>query len=1110
VRSALPQLEGHETSQTLRPFDSSGLIELDLEEVDLAALAALLHQASRGGDGYPGLDPTGGLAPASPGDDADSWTWTPPVPSPAGAPIPSDPPTTPHAGEAAMLSPDPPTTPHAGEAAMLSPDPPTTPHAGEAAMLSPDPPPLAEAGEAATRSPDPPTTPHAGEAATLSPDPPPLAEAGEAATLPADTPDTSRAADDQPLLSDLSTVPRARDRSLEAAALSPTFTLEVDEDGEIRETMLEDDFILEPDEELTDRHIPGETLFDYQPAELSTLELTEATRRPRSRTLLARHSEEKTSSLDLPRTVFAGTRGGPAWKGLEVSSRVQPDVPPPVSGSTPELSADTIPRYEVLSTIGSGGFGFVVEARDRHLDRIVALKMARADRVFSDPEQTRAWRTRAESALMYEARLAGQIEDPRIVPVHDLGRTPTGEIYFAMKRVRGRSLGSLLSRMAEGDEALLQEISLNRRLTWFVQICLGMAFAHDQGVVHRDLKPANIMVGEYGEIQIIDWGLARYLRPGPGAPALPDPLRERDETVIQGTPGYMAPEQALGDFEAIDARTDIYALGAILYEMLTFRPPVDTETDSGPLSTQLVRIATGNFPPPSRRVPGLFVAEELEAICLKALSTDKDDRYGDARALAREIEDYLEGTRRKAEATRLATRGLQSAEEYRALHGALIEARRAAQTAAERTPRWASPQEKELVWALEDNVAEIGRRRVAVFAEAVRSFHEALGYDRESAIARLGLTEIYWTRFEEAEREQHREDALYFERLVRQYDTGALATRLKGDGKLVLTTDPPGIEAWLFTFQESQRRLTPQNGRRIGRTPLEIDPLPMGRYLVVIAPPGLPEIRYPVWIRRLQTWTGHVKLETTRIDDPWVFISGGPCVLGGDPEAPGSHELSELELEPFYISRFPVTCAAYCEYLNRLPEEEALHRVPRRTDAQHSTACWWKDGQGRYFVPRRDHNGDRWDPNMPVTGVSWEDATAYARWLGRVTRTQVRLPTEAEWEKAARGVDARPFPWGDHFDPAFCKMAESRPGAPQPEVIGTFAADESPYGVRDMAGGMAEWVNGFFDDQNLLMTVRGGGWYSSAERCRLAARSGSAPRVPDPRVTFRLVRELEY
>lgn len=780
----------------------------------------------------------------------------------------------------------------------------------------------------------------------------------------------------------------------------------------------------------------------------------------------------------------------------------------PTTGKN-DTAGNPAQRYETRSTLGKGGAGHVVEVYDRQLDRIVALKSARTDLSFESLAEADTWFERTETALAYEARLTGRLEDPRIVPVHDLDQTADGRVFFTMKRVRGVSLGSIVVRMAQGDEELLKEYTLGRRLALFVQICLGMAFAHDQGVIHRDLKPGNIMVGEYGTIQIIDWGLARFVDSSPDAPPLPGPMLERDRHVIQGTPGYMAPEQAMGEYESIDRRTDIYALGAILYELLTFRSPIEGAPGADSLRTQIYKVAMGRFPPPSGAVPGLFVPRELDAICLKALAGDKDERFDDARELAREVEAYLEGTKLKEEAERLAERGRQLSEEYRALQGSLRMAHRAAQVARERVPHWASVEDKEIVWVLEDNEQAIARRRTAMFADAVRTFHEALGYDRESAIARNGLAEIYWTRVEELEDDGLFEDAKYYEREARQFDTGALTEKLEGHGRLFLETEPAAVEATLWSYHNAHRRLVLRYERDAGTTPLRIDPLPMGRYLLVLNRQGLPDISYPVWIRRGQIWKGRLRIPQGWMEESWVFIPGGPCLVGGDVNAPGSLERTEIDVPDFYISRFPVTCAQYCEFLNDLPQEESLHRVPRRTeDTRQGEGCWWKNNQKKYFVPRRDRHGEHWDPELPITCVSWDDARAFARWLGKRQGAAIRLPTENEWEKAARGVDGRTFPWGFFFDPAFCKMSESRPGVPQPEVIGTFPHDESPYGVRDMAGGNSEWVDGFFDDQNLLMTVRGGGWNSSPEYCRAAARAGRPPRVANPLLTFRLVQEI--
>lgn len=233
----------------------------------------------------------------------------------------------------------------------------------------------------------------------------------------------------------------------------------------------------------------------------------------------------------------------------------------------PDLSGTP---YEIVEAIGRGGMGTVYLARDRDLAREVALK------VVSLPEGDSAER------LLREARILARLEHPGIVPVHDVGTLPDGRVFYAMKRVRGKRLDEV-ARTAPAPE----------RLRVFSRICEAVAFAHAHGVIHRDLKPENVMVGSFGEVLVMDWGVAKTLTPGPspspppsrpgrgemGLSFPPPPLPGREgggpgegdrggegtaHGTILGTPGYMAPEQERGEVEKIDERTDVWALGAIL------------------------------------------------------------------------------------------------------------------------------------------------------------------------------------------------------------------------------------------------------------------------------------------------------------------------------------------------------------------------------------------------------------------------------------------------------------------------------------------------------------------------------------------------------------------
>jgi len=291
----------------------------------------------------------------------------------------------------------------------------------------------------------------------------------------------------------------------------------------------------------------------------------------------------------------------------------------------PDLSGT---RYELIQEVARGGMGVVYQARDRELDRTVALKVLAG--IEADPGAT--------ERLRREALIIAGLEHPGIVPVHDVGSLPDGRVFYAMKLVSGSRLDALVRGGAPLPELLRT----------FLRICEPVAFAHAHGVIHRDLKPENVMVGTFGEVLVMDWGVAKRLGEAPTArsPSPEAPLRaaETAHGTVLGTPAYMAPEQARGETERVDARADVYALGAILYFILTGRPPgpsdgtLDAETRTwpgyaGPRPAAVV--------PPRRRTPS--VSRPLEAICLKALASAPEARYAAAQDLASDVARFLEG-----------------------------------------------------------------------------------------------------------------------------------------------------------------------------------------------------------------------------------------------------------------------------------------------------------------------------------------------------------------------------------------------------------------------------------------------------------------------------------
>jgi len=310
---------------------------------------------------------------------------------------------------------------------------------------------------------------------------------------------------------------------------------------------------------------------------------------------------------ELARSLFDGDADG------TFLDRLLEEVSTPSPPSPTELPPSGA-RYEIRGELARGAMGSILRAFDPNLDRELAMKVILDD---EDGSRARALLPR----FLQEARVTGQLEHPGIVPVHELGLDGEGRVYFTMPRIEGTDLSTILRRCRDGNG----EWPLTRVLGLLSRATDALAFAHSRGVVHRDLKPANIRVGSFGETYVMDWGLAKVLREE-GAPEeseLPEsafdlgPLHTRVGSVI-GTPHYMPPEQAAGDQESIDARTDVYAMGAILYELLTGRPPYgDDDARAEAVIEEVLRGPPAPIGTGGRRVPA-----ELASIAERAMARD--------------------------------------------------------------------------------------------------------------------------------------------------------------------------------------------------------------------------------------------------------------------------------------------------------------------------------------------------------------------------------------------------------------------------------------------------------------------------------------------------------
>ncbi|MDP2312029.1 MAG: SUMF1/EgtB/PvdO family nonheme iron enzyme [Pseudomonadota bacterium] len=802
-------------------------------------------------------------------------------------------------------------------------------------------------------------------------------------------------------------------------------------------------------------------------------------------------------------------------------------------------AANRYGRYEDRGLLGEGGMAQVRRVWDATLGRTVAMKILRAEY---------GGNAIAEAAFEAETRIIARLQHPGLIPIHETGRLADGRLYYTMKEVQGRTLRQVLRDVhAASRDGVWGEAAggwtLRRLIEACHRACEAMAYAHACGVLHRDLKPDNVMLGAFGEVLVLDWGLAALVDAKPREPDLEDTRRSTrtGPSGVRGTVAYMPPEQARADTRRVQPASDVYSLGATLYEVLSGQPPYRGK------SSWAVMMQLNTHPPEPigavlAAARGPTAPPELVQLVETAMARDPEARYPDAGRLAAGIGEWLDGARRREQALALVAEADALTPR---IEGLRAEAKRLKAEAAETMKAirpWQPAADKREAWALDDTAAQREQEARRAEVDRLQALRAALNQSPEIPEALERLADYYQARHAAAELVRDHAKALESEALLRAHDRGRWASWLRGDGAVTLHTDPPGAEVELYRYVLEDRRLVPVHVRALGPTPLVEVPLSMGSWLLTIHAPGRGVVRYPVSIGRNEHWDGvppggtdpaPVPLPAERDLSPLdVYIPPGWYWAGGDPEAP-SVARRRLWVDALVFRRFQVTNAEWITFLDALVaegrEEEALRHAPRERGAAGAPGAmiYARDAEGR-FVLQPDADGDRWEADYSVLMVDWHDCAAYARWYAAHDGQAWRLPGELEWEKAARGVDGRFLPWGDVLDPSWCLMAESQPGRPMPQSIYTFPTDESPFGVRNVAGNARVYCGDLWrpdgpptpdgrvspphalgdaeDHPGAHRVWRGGSWLDNVRGIRTAGRSYGPATDRYGRLGCRLMR----
>ena len=736
---------------------------------------------------------------------------------------------------------------------------------------------------------------------------------------------------------------------------------------------------------------------------------------------------------------------------------------------------DAPENYGDLKTIGLGGMGAVFSGCEPGLMREVALKMLRP---------AYRWMPNRIAAFIREARTTAQINHPNIVPVYRIGVFEGAGVYFAMKRVRGETLRAIIAKLAEGDVAARKRYTLRRLLEIFISACNGVAFAHHRGVVHCDLKPANLMVGDYGEVLVMDWGMAQYRenRADTGFVGVElggEDAHDRPGT-LGGTPVFMAPELLTRTRHEPDELTDVYSLGAILYCILTWRS-APYPTDLPPEELQRLVAAAAPVAPGRAAQSPQPVPREIEAIALKAMARNRDRRYQSVGELIEDLHNYLDGYPVRAYSPNVVYRGVKWIRRHPLVPLAVL----AAVVTWVGVRLWQDVQvqlnAENLFSVAEYNyqdgvTAELALRRNCRMIAAPQLADSVAGNSirAEAAKRRAVMIDHYNAALElmgripdPAARRIPRMKVIY-----RDIFRGRLATELmSGDDRAVRETLAQLRSRWGSRFAAAVaadpvlRRTTERIDAGIGK--LEISCAAPGwnklelrsengdvRHLDLdrAAPQAL-DLPSGSWTATFTGTDGRALTVPLRISaatalrfafsPPERIEPGCVCIPAREEMASdGTIEIGGM----FQISRTEVSIEEYLRFWKTLPpDKKKKYRAVHNLGGE-PFYIW--DDAGNVRPPR--------SPHQPVTGITGEAASEYCKYLAKRLGRKVSLPRLWQWRRAARGADGRAYPWGDEIRPGYGILADPDRRGPAP--VTEHNGDISPYGAVNLAGNVREFA----------------------------------------------------